>query len=279
MKTKLKILAALASAAMLGLGSMYVLNRPDEPAHCSGMTLNGHIDSDTFVRVKAFIEAKDCPVRSADAKKLFLIEASGGGNGPAALAVGILLHKHGWDVEVVDHCISSCANFIFPAGKTKYLNRQSMLLFHGGPHQEGLLETIEKLEREMAENGAPAHEVVLGNKDKEGVVEFHPTNSPSDEAVLQFLSLNGAPTYVERFRRFTSAADQFYQELGINPLLPTYGQIGSYEANYKSYKYDGFIYRQDSLRRLGISNIELKDGEWQPELHPIYKDVYEVKYP
>jgi hypothetical protein len=30
---------------------------------------------------------------------------------------------------------------------------------------------------------------------------------------------------------------------------------------------------------LGISNIELKQGEWQPERHPDYKEVYEVTYP
>jgi len=63
------------------------------------------------------------------------------------------------------------------------------------------------------------------------------------------------------------------------PPLPEYGQIGGYESLYKSYKYDGFIYRLDSLRRLGIRNIELKEGEWHPERHPDYKDVYEVTYP
>jgi hypothetical protein len=30
---------------------------------------------------------------------------------------------------------------------------------------------------------------------------------------------------------------------------------------------------------LGIRDIELKEGEWHPERHPDYKDVYEVTYP
>ena len=85
--------------------------------------------------------------------------------------------------------------------------------------------------------------------------------------------------YVERWSQFIDASDQFYQELGVNPLLGTYGQIGSYEPIYKSYKHDGFIYRLDSLRRLGLRNIELKDGEWHPERHPAYPAVYEVTYP
>ena len=55
--------------------------------------------------------------------------------------------------------------------------------------------------------------------------------------------------------------------------------MGTYEPIYKSYKYLGFIYRLDSLRRLGVGNIEVKGGEWHPERHPNYPGVYEVKYP
>ena len=35
----------------------------------------------------------------------------------------------------------------------------------------------------------------------------------------------------------------------------------------------------DSLRRFGIGNIELKEGEWHPERNPAYPEVYEVTYP
>jgi hypothetical protein len=208
-----------------------------------------------------------------------VVENSEGGNGLAALAIGILLHRHHWDVEIADLCASSCAIFIFPAGKTKYLTSQSMLLFHGGPHQENMLERMAAIDRDLAVNGVPAQSVVLGHKEKEGVVEFNPDRTPADEEVLKFLSLNNVSTYVEGLTRFRIASDQFYQEVGVNPLLGTYGQIGSYEAIYKSYKHYGFIYRLDSLRRLGVGNIELKDGEWHPERHPAYQDVYEVTYP
>ena len=30
---------------------------------------------------------------------------------------------------------------------------------------------------------------------------------------------------------------------------------------------------------MGIRNIELEAGEWHPERHPEYQDVYEVTYP
>jgi hypothetical protein len=273
-KTILKILTALVSIAVLWIGYEYVLFVRAEADPCGGrLTLNGDINSDTF------LEARDCLVRSTAAKKTFVVKMSGGGNAFAALAVGILIRRHNWDVEVIDICASSCANWIFPAGKTKYLNSQSMLLFHGGPDQENLLEMIEELEQGLAADGAPVDPVELGHKDKEGVVSLTAQRSAADEAVLEFLSINKDAAAVEKLSQLKKASDRFYQESGINPLLPTYGQTGGYEPSYKSYEYGGFIYRLDSLRRLGISNIELKNGEWHPERHPAYPEVYEVTFP
>ena len=271
-KTYLKILVALVSVAILWLGSSYLRYVRDFPVRCDTLTLTGLINSETFV------ESRDCLVRSAAAKKTFVVKESGGGDGAAALALGILIHRHHWDVEVVGVCASSCANFIFPAGKTKYLNQHSLLLFHGGPYQQNMLEMAEKFDRESAMNGTPVGSVVLGQPNKEGTITFSPKRSKAEQEVRDFLSIadGSAVEYVGELKR---ASDRLYQELGVNPLLPIYGQIGGYEATYKSYKYGGFIYRLDSLRRLGVGDIELKEGKWHPEKHPAYQDVYEVTYP
>ena len=41
----------------------------------------------------------------------------------------------GLNVEVGAHCFSSCANYVFPAGKRKILRRHSLLGWHGGALQ------------------------------------------------------------------------------------------------------------------------------------------------
>jgi len=114
---------------------------------------------------------------------------------------------------------------------------------------------------------------------KENTITITPTETIADKELHEFLSMTNDSNLVEIIRGLRKASDQFYQEVGVNPSLSTYGQVGAYEPTYKSYKYLWFIYRLDSLRRLGISNIELKQGEWQPERHPDYKEVYEVTYP
>lgn len=41
-----------------------------------------------------------------------------------------------WDIEVLSHCFSSCANYIFVAGKHKILHIDSQLAWHGGVTQK-----------------------------------------------------------------------------------------------------------------------------------------------
>lgn len=273
MTTALKILAALVLIGAIFLGSKHLLRPRPELASYYTLEVTGEITAQTFLDVREHLLGV-----KTDIKKVVI--NSGGGNGPAALAIAMLMHEHNWDVEVGEHCISSCAIFIFPAGNKKYLNDNSLLMFHGGPYQENLLEMVSQFDRDVAEKGAPSTAVVLGRKDQEGHISFTPgEKSPATEAVLEFLSMKKDSNGVEWLHGFRKASDLFYQKLGVNPLIATYGQIGSYEPLYKSYDYSGFIYGVDSLRRLGVGNIELKNGEWHPERNPIFKEAYEVTYP
>src|SRR4249920_2997236 len=55
---------------------------------------------------------------------------SGGGDVNLGMDLGDWIFQHQLDVEVLDHCMSSCANYVFPAGKTKFLNPDSILMWH-----------------------------------------------------------------------------------------------------------------------------------------------------
>jgi hypothetical protein len=268
----IKISGMLASITLMGFWVMSAHSEKKD-APCDKITITGNITPEIF------LAAKDCLVNSTAKKKTFVVEESGGGNWESALALGILIHRHGWDVEVVGLCASSCANFIFPAGKVKYLHRESMLLFHGGPHQENLMSLATAMDQALATKSAPAGANEFGHINKEGNFAVDTDRSAMRQEVLNFLSVGDAPTVVELATRLRTRSDQFYEESGVNPLLGSYGQTGTYEPIYKSYKYLGFTYRLDSLRRLGLGNIEVIGGEWHPERNRAYPDVYEVTYP
>jgi len=282
-----KVVGVLVPVVVLVLAWSYVRYLKDEAVYCNTITLTGGISPETFAKVR------ECLVRSEAQKKTFVVTGSEGGDNFSALALGILIHRHKWDVEIVDYCLSACATFIFPAGNTIYLDRQSMLLFHGGPHQENLLEQAKTADQRSSMTRARTEFVTLGQETKAGARTEFVTHAQANKEnatapafktpayleVRKFLSIRDGLSYVEEVSALRNAADQFYQELGVNPALPTYGQLGAYESTYKSYKYEGFIYRLDSLRRFGIGNIELKEGEWHPDRNPLYSKAYEVTFP
>jgi len=56
---------------------------------------------------------------------------SGGGEVAAGIALGRWVHDHGLDVEVAGYCLSSCANYVFPAGRRKVILPGAVVAWHG----------------------------------------------------------------------------------------------------------------------------------------------------
>jgi hypothetical protein len=274
-KLTIKIAGALAALAILGIWFSTRYSGENDVV-CDTLTLTGEISP------QIFFDAKDCLVRSTAKEKTFVVTESSGGDWESALALGILIHRHGWDVEVVNICASSCANFIFPAGKKKYLHGDSMLLYHGGPHQQNMLEKMKLAEQYVVNSASAVNTTPIPLQDPHARMEgaaLIDDQGPLRLKVREFLGVKDVSSTEDLVAKLIAASDRFYEELGVNILLPHYGQLGRYEPKYKAYEFGGFIYRLDSLARLGVGNIEVKGGEWHPERHPVYPDVYQVTYP
>jgi hypothetical protein len=69
-------------------------------------------------------------------KPTLVIVRSMGGNGEAGLALGEFIYKFALSVRVQNYCLSSCANYVFTAGKTKYLSKPSVVAWHGSAIQK-----------------------------------------------------------------------------------------------------------------------------------------------
>lgn len=63
-----------------------------------------------------------------------------GGNVMEGLRLGNWVFDNKLDVIIDKVCASSCANYVFPAGKTKYLHKHSALIWHGNSYQEDINE-------------------------------------------------------------------------------------------------------------------------------------------
>ncbi|MBE7420540.1 MAG: hypothetical protein HS128_22820 [Ideonella sp.] len=61
-----------------------------------------------------------------------IVIRSGGGDTGTALNIAELIAAKRIDIVVRDHCISSCANYIFIAGEKKHIMKNSIVALHGG---------------------------------------------------------------------------------------------------------------------------------------------------
>jgi hypothetical protein len=87
-----------------------------------------------------------------------LIITSAGGEVEAGIALGLWIHDGGIDVEVPEYCLSSCANYVFPAGSRKIIHPGAVVAWHGnynhlvqtGLWQDDIARRMERLGEDAA---------------------------------------------------------------------------------------------------------------------------------
>ncbi|MEE9433186.1 MAG: hypothetical protein V3V15_02990 [Sphingorhabdus sp.] len=63
-----------------------------------------------------------------------LIVTSGGGSGASGLRIAKAMQKKKFNIRVVGHCASGCASYLFVAANRKFVEPDSVVLFHTSTH-------------------------------------------------------------------------------------------------------------------------------------------------
>ncbi len=66
--------------------------------------------------------------------------------------------------------------------------------------------------------------------------------------------------HIDSIKRETA----FYEKIGVDQKITVYGQNGDYDEIANELMAIGWTYDLDTLRKMGVENIELIDGEWAP---------------
>ena len=86
------------------------------------VVVEGRIDRDLVTKALPLLQ---------DPEVTRLVITSGGGLVDAALDLAEAVHARRLDVEVPSRCMSSCANYVLPAGRRKLLARPGVVGWHG----------------------------------------------------------------------------------------------------------------------------------------------------
>lgn len=278
----LKIIGGIALFIFSLFIALYLF-QPDPWVYSSSkksqIRYNGKINFEGYEKlVKVYDEAKKKPTK--------LEITSYGGSGLAGMLIGRFVKEKNLDVQVRRHCISSCANYVFPAGNHKRLYADALVIYHGGLFQENLFDKL-MASHQAKQTGKVYKDVNAGKEGKlfkntKLETKLQRKYFPDDGACKKPVGDVDAEAIAESARRCLefrrNIEREFYALLNVDPMLPYYGHKGDYEATYQAYKHIGFYYDLASLEELGVSNVEVIDGNWHPTENRHFEKVYKVTH-
>lgn len=170
-----------------------------------------------------------------------------GGDIEVGMELGEWLVEKKLHVKIDDYCMSSCANYIFPAGVKKYIGNKALIAFHGGAHSEFFISNDESVLASFPEDKRESIKKVM------------------DDSLRIHREKNG--------KRET----EFYKKIGVSRSINTLGQLGEYR-NHGTY-YNGWYYSLEDLEKFGVNNLIVIDGPWNPQSQAITFNVFKLSLP
>jgi len=186
----------------------------------------GYLDENANKRLFALYEGL------AD-KPTVLSIRSKGGEVNTGMALGRWVRDRQLDIKVMEFCLSSCANYVFPAAHRKTVSNFAMIGYHGGPSsgKVGFSASLQKMLDAM---------------------------QPAERKAFMDDLYKGINADGERERAYL-------RSLGVREDLSTLGQQPRYQQRYDADpNILGWTYSLDGFARLGVRGISVINPPWKP---------------
>lgn len=175
---------------------------------------------------------------------------SPGGNVFWGIKIGEIIYENGWDVHVRGLCLSSCANYVFPAGRNKVIEDGGIVGWHGSARQNHFIAerngiSVRKL---MVETTGGA---LLPEADRDG---FH------------FLDQEGFNRVIARFvaeqEMVIELERAFYEKIGVDADVSVYGHFPQrWDAIQGS---GGWTFTLEDMAKFGLDSITYEGSDAYP---------------
>jgi len=166
------------------------------------------------------------------------------------IKIGELVFARGWDVRVRGVCFSSCANYIFPAGRRKRIAAGGIVGWHGSARQDAVL---------AARAGVSEMEEFL-RKIVPAMLAGFASGGQAAPGRAEMLAGVGAEFARHQTRQRMESA--LFARIGVDPDSAVYGFLP--EAGVPE-SAGGWTYRIADMAAFGITGVEYHgDGEYPP---------------
>lgn len=172
---------------------------------------------------------------AAKIKPTLLEITSGGGQVVLGLDLADFILAKQLDVSVPQFCFSSCANYIFVAGKTKYLGEKAVIGWHGNANSARWRDA--DIDREVA----------------------HLTGEAKQREWKRLRKL-----YNQVIAEAIDREKILFKRLSLQPELLTIGHQKELIALARKKGFRGWTVSLEVLAKLGVTHIQFLGQPWQP---------------
>lgn len=170
---------------------------------------------------KAGVEALLESAKAGPVTKLVI--TSGGGEVDAAINLASWVFEQKLDVEISEYCLSSCANYVFPAGNRKIIRKGSVVAWHGNYHH-------------LKQTGLWKDDVAI-RMNKYG------ENKETAERYVR-----------SQVNRLVGLEQQFFKRISVDGYLCWVGKMPPYSAP------DYYFLSRKDMARFGVTRVETPAG-------------------
>lgn len=158
---------------------------------------------------------------------------STGGPTTEGMALGQWVHEHKLDVKVLEYCLSSCANYVFPAGAHKVVSNFAVIGLHGGLSSTSF--SYDESTKKML--------AAMPSKERQTLIDQIDLSIKGDALKEQ--------AYLKVF--------------GVRADYVTLGQEERYQKLYRDDReVIGWTYSLEDFGRMGIRDISVINPPWRP---------------
>lgn len=151
---------------------------------------------------------------------------SKGGEVNTGMDLAEIIFKNKLGIEVIDYCLSSCANYVFSSASKRRISNHAVIGFHGGT--TGMAKVAEETFKKLPE-------------------------AQQKSVRAQF----------EQYLKAASSREElFFKMIGVNQKITYLGQNPRYQQEQDSGDYSGWYYELGDLEKLGVGNISVIDPPW-----------------
>lgn len=202
--------------------------------------------SSIIYRGEIFRDGHDALVVHAERSNISeLTITSPGGSAYWGIRIGEVVYENGWDVRVRGLCYSSCANYIFPAGRKKIIEDGGIVGWHGS----ALRYQFEADRLGISIRQAILNSLPLGIRNGLWLTTQEEANKDAARIVAEH------ETLIELERAF-------YERIGVDPDASAYGHFPERWAAFEGS--GGWTFTLEDMAKFGLDGIIYEGSDAYP---------------